>query len=186
MQLKDVFKNAKEKMDKAMDHMVHNFSTLRTGRASAAVVEGVQVEAYGQSQPIPSLASISTPDAHTIAIKPWDASLMGAIEKALQAANLGMNPSNDGQSIRLNVPPMTEERRKDIVKEAHRLAEEGRVAIRGVRRHAMDEVKKLEKEKAISEDESKKATKEVQEITDKHIKMLDERLAKKEQEILKV
>jgi ribosome recycling factor len=184
--LNNVYKSAREKMDKSVEHLNHSFSTLRTGRASTATVEDVEVEAYGGTQPLKGVASITTPDAHTIAIQPWDQSLVSAIERALQAANLGMNPSNDGRMIRLIVPSMTEERRKDIVKDAHRMAEEARVAVRGIRRQAMDEAKKLEKDKEISEDDHKKAQKEIQDITDNHIKKIDDKLAHKEEEIMQV
>jgi ribosome recycling factor len=184
--LKNIYKSAQDKMDKTLVHLVHNFSTLRTGRANPAMVEGLEVEAYGTKQPIKALANIATPDAHTITIQPWDQSVTSAIERAIQAANLGMNPSSDGRLIRLMVPTMTGERRKEIVREAKKLTEEARVAARGIRHHAIDEIKKLEKEKAISEDEGKKAHKEIQDITDNHIKKIDEKLAQKEKEIMAV
>jgi len=173
-------------MEKAIEHLVHQFGGLRTGRANAAMVEGVEVEIYGAKQPLKAVAMINTPDARTISIQPWDKSTMGAIEKQLQQANLGMNPSNDGQVIRLTIPPMTAERRKDIVKDAHKLAEEARVALRNVRHHAIDETKKLEKEKKITEDELKTSGKEIQKLTDEFNKKVDEATAKKEKEIMEV
>jgi ribosome recycling factor len=184
--LKEIYTNAEHKMDVAIEHLVHTFGTLRTGRASTALVEEVEVEAYGAKQQLKAVATIGTPDARTIMIQPWDRSLVHAVEKALQIANLGMNPSSDGNAIRLLVPSLTEERRKDIVKEAHKHAEEARVAVRNVRRHAIDEAKKLEKDKSISEDDLKKAEKHIQEITDGHVKRIDEKLKQKEGEIMEV
>lgn len=184
--LKEIYKTSEGKMDHAIQHMVHTFGTLRTGRASTALVEDIEVEAYGQRQHIKAVASLSTPDARTILVQPWDRTLVHAVEKAIQAANIGMNPSSDGTVIRLVVPQLTQERRKEIVKEAHKHAEEARVAIRNVRRHALEEAKKLEKAKTISEDDLKKGEKHIQQITDEHIKKVDEKLKQKEAEILEV
>lgn len=186
MALQDIFKQTQEKMQKAVEAVEHEFSTLRTGRASTALVDSVSVEAYGARMPIKQVATVSTPDARTILIQPFDKGQMAAIEKALIAANLGMQPTNDGKAIRLIIPPMTEERRKDLVKVARKMAEEGRVAVRNIRRHANDDVKKTEKEHQTTEDEREKATKKIQEITDKFVKDIDDLLARKEKEIMEV
>jgi len=181
-----IMKDCKDKMDKAMLALEHHFETLRTGRASLGLVDGVRVPAYGGDMPLNQVASVSTPDAKTIAIQPWDKSLMGAIEKALLAANLGITPTNDGNLIRLSIPPLTEERRKEVVKLAHKMAEEARVAVRNVRRHVNDEVKKAEKNHDITEDDRDKLLKDSQKMTDDHIKKVDEMLAAKEKEIMAV
>lgn len=186
MQLSNIYKQAQEKMHKAVEQVDHEFSSLRTGRASTALVDNVQVEAYGSRLPLKQTATVATPDARTIAITPYDKTQMGAIEKALLAANLGMNPTNDGKIIRLIIPPLTEERRKDLVKVAKKMAEEGRIAVRNVRRHANDEIKKTEKTHEISEDDRDKANKQVQELTDKFIKEIDDLLARKEKEVMEV
>jgi len=181
-----LYKDSDQKMHKAREAVVRDFGHLRTGRANVAMVDGVFVEQYGASQPLKAVANISTPDGSTILITPWDRSLVGAIEKAIQAANLGMNPSSDGTNVRLTIPPLTQDRRKEIVKEAHKIAEHGRIAIRNIRHNANEEVKKLEKGKTLTEDEAKKSLKKVQDLTDGHIKAVDEMLAKKEVEIMAV
>jgi ribosome recycling factor len=181
MQLNDVFKSAEEKMRKAIDSVEHDFTGLRTGRASVAFVDGVQVEAYGNRLPLKQMATISTPDARTLIIQPFDKATMASVEKALLSANLGMTPNNDGKVIRLNIPPLTEDRRKELVKMAKKMAEDGRIAIRNIRRTANDETKKLE-----SEDERDRATKHVQEVTDKYVKEVDTLMAKKEKDIMEI
>ena len=186
MQLNDVYKNAEEKMNKAIAAVDHEFSGLRTGRASVALIDNVQVEAYGSRMPLKQVATISTPDARSLVIQPFDKNMMAAVEKSLLAANLGMTPNNDGKLIRLNIPPLTEERRKDLVKMAKKHAEEGRVSIRNTRRMANDEIKKLEKDHILTEDESEKAAKHVQELTDKFVKEIDNNLAKKEKDIMEI
>jgi ribosome recycling factor len=188
MSLETAHKTAQEKMAKAVAAVEHEFSTLRTGRASVAIVDGVQVEAYGSRLPLKQVATISTPDAKTIQIQPFDKGQTAAIERALTAANLGMNPTNDGKVIRLVVPPLTEERRKDLVKLAKKMAEDGRVAVRNVRRHANDEIKASEKDKKAptTEDERERAMKKMQELTDSYVKEIDNLLAKKEKEMLEV
>lgn len=186
MALQDVFKQTQEKMHKAVEAVEHEFSSLRTGRASTALVDSVQVDAYGSRMPLKQVSTISTPDAKTILIQPFDKGQMAMIEKALIAANLGMNPNNDGKVIRLTIPPMTEERRKELVKVARKMAEDGRVAVRNVRRHSNDDIKKSEKEHQTAEDEREKAAKKVQELTDKFIKDIDDLLARKEKEIMEV
>jgi ribosome recycling factor len=188
MSLDTIHKTAIEKMSKAVGSVEHEFSSLRTGRASVAIVDGVQVEAYGSKLPLKQVATISTPDAKTITIQPFDKSQTGAIERALTGANLGMNPTNDGKVIRLIVPQLTEERRKDLVKLAKKMAEEGRVSVRNIRRHANDEVKASEKDKKAptTEDERERAMKKMQEITDSSIKEIDALLARKEKEMMEV
>lgn len=186
MQLNNVYKSAEEKMARAIEAVEHEFTGLRTGRASVAFVDNVQVEAYGSRMPLKQVATISTPDARTLMIQPFDKSMMASIEKALLSANLGMTPNNDGKLIRLNIPPLTEERRKELVKMAKKMAEEGRISIRNIRRHANDEIKKTEKEHEITEDDREKATKHVQEITDRHVKEIDTLLAKKEKDIMEI
>lgn len=184
--LEGLFNEAEEKMDKAVAAVDHELTTLRTGRASASMVEGVQVQAYGSAMPINQVATISTPDASTIAVQPWDAGLLATIEKALLAANLGMTPSNDGKIIRLRVPSLTEETRKEMVKKAHAVAEQGRIAVRNIRRHANDHIKANEKEHEITEDDKKKFLDQIQKKTDAHVKRIDELMAKKEKEIMTV
>lgn len=186
MQLNDIYKSAEEKMGKALDALDHEFTGLRTGRASVALIDGVQVEAYGSRMPLKQVATISTPDARSLVIQPFDKGMTAAVEKALLAANLGMTPNNDGKVIRLNIPPLTEERRKDLVKMAKKYAEDARISIRNVRRHANDEVKKLEKDNVIAEDETERATKHVQELTDKYVKIVDTDLVKKEKDIMEI
>jgi ribosome recycling factor len=186
MQLNDVYKSAEEKMKKAVDAVDHEFSGLRTGRASVALIESVQVDAYGSRMPLKQMATISTPDARTLAVQPFDKSMMASVEKALLAANLGMTPNNDGKVIRLNVPPLTEERRKELVKMAKKMAEDGRVSVRNIRRMANDEIKKIEKDNDIAEDDREKAMKHVQEMTDRYVKEIDNNLAKKEKDVMEI
>lgn len=186
MELNRIYKETQEKMQKAIEAVDHEFNTLRTGRASVALVDAVQVESYGTKMPLKQLSTITTPDSRTIAIQPFDKSQAHAIEKALIAANLGMNPTNDGKIIRMMIPPLTEERRKDLVKVAKKMAEDGRVSVRNIRRHSNEEIKKTEKSHAITEDDMDKATHKIQELTDKFIKEVDDLLARKEKEIMEV
>lgn len=184
--LEALFKETEDKMDKAVEATEREFHSLRTGRASAELVQGVVAHAYGVDTPLNQLATISTPDAATILIQPWDMNNLAAVEKAIYAANIGLTPNNDGKVIRLNMPPMTEEKRKELVKKAHDMAEHGRIAIRNIRRHANDEIKKTEKNHAISEDDRKRFMDKVQTRTDAHIKKIDGLLARKEQEVMHV
>ena len=184
--MNNVINEATEKMEKSVKSVAIDFSKLRTGKASPALIEDVPVDAYGQAMPMKQLASISVPDARMIVIQPWDKGMLEVIEKGIQKADLGLNPQNDGNIIRLAIPPLSEERRKELVKLAKRLAEEGKVAIRSIRRSAIDALKKLEKDKDISEDIKIRGDKEIQKITDSHIVMIDETLETKEQEILTV
>lgn len=184
--LNQIHKDAKEKMKKAVQTTEHEFSTIRTGRASINLFDGITIDAYGSQMPLKQVANLSIPDPKTIVITPWDKSLMGAIEKSILAANLGFTPNNDGKVIRINIPALTEERRKEYVKFAKTKAEEGRVSIRNIRRHTIEEVKKIEKDKKITEDESKKAQDEIQKYTDEFINQINKDLEKKEQEIMTV
>jgi len=168
----------------AIDALTREFATLRTGRASPALLDGIKVEAYGGQTPLTQLAGVSAPEPRLIVIQPWDKSLMQAIEKAIQRSDLGLTPSNDGQVIRLPIPTLTEERRKELVKVARRLAEDCRVEVRLRRRESNDLLKLAEKEGAITEDELRKLTTKVQEATDKSVGRIDELLARKEKEIL--
>ena len=178
--------DAQARMKKAFDFTLHEFSTIHTGKASPSMVEGVMVEAYGSMMRLKECAAISTPDARLIQVQPWDKGLVRAVEKALQTANLGINPIVDGGLIRLPLPDLSKERRLEFVKLAHKLAEEGRVNIRHVRRDAMEAVKKAKKDGKISEDEEKRVEKEIQVLTDKTIKDIDTALAHKEKDLITV
>lgn len=182
----NIYNEASAQMDKAINAMKREFKQLRTGRANTAMVDHVEVEMYGAKSPIAHVASVSTPDAQTIMITPFDRSQIAAVEKGIQEANLGLNPSSDGANIRLTVPALTQERRKEIVKEAHKLAEDGKISIRHARHEANDAIKQMEKDKDISEDDRDRGMKKVQELTDKHTKTIDDLLAKKEAEIMTV
>ncbi len=174
------------KMQKNLDHTLHEFGSINTGKASPALVEAIMVEAYGSSMRLKECAAIHTPDPRMIQVQPWDKSLLKPIEKAIQMANIGINPVVDGPSVRLPLPEMSKERRQELTKVAHRLAEEGRVAIRNTRRDGVEAVKKALKDGKISEDDAKKLEKDVQTVTDRLIKDIGDHLTKKEQELLKV
>lgn len=179
MKLSDV----ESHMQKAVEATQRNFNTIRTGRANATLLDRVMVEYYGSPTPLKSLANINTPDASTITIQPYDKGSMNLIEKAIQLSDIGLTPSNDGQVIRLNIPPLTSERRKELVKMAGKMAEEGKVSIRNIRRDAVDSVRKQEKSSEVSEDESKDLQDKIQKLTDKYIVKIDEILAEKEKDI---
>lgn len=184
--LEALFLETEDKMNKAVEALERDLHSLRTGRASIDILNGVTAHAYGADTPLNQLATISTPDAATILIQPWDMNNLAPVEKGIHAANIGLTPNNDGKVIRLNIPPMTQEKRKEIVKKAHDMAEHGRVAIRNIRRHANDEIKKTEKNHDIGEDERKRYLDKVQAKTDAHIKTIDAMLHKKEQEVMHV
>ncbi len=186
MPLNQIFKETQEKMKKAVEAVEHEFSSLRTGRASVALVDHIQVEAYGATMPLKQVAAIATPDARTILITPFDRNLIGVIEKAIMASNIGLTPNNDGKNIRLTIPQLTEERRKELVKVAKKMAEDGRVAVRNIRRHANEEIKKTEKMHEITEDDRKRAIDKIQELTDKFIEEIDKLLERKEKEIMEI
>lgn len=176
----------RRRMDGAMVALKSEFSGLRTGRASASLVEPIQVEAYGQTMPLNQVGSISVPEPRMISIQVWDKSTVSAVEKAIQNAGLGVNPVVDGQSVRIPIPELNEERRVELTKVAAKYAEQARVAVRNVRRDGMEQLKKLEKDGHMSQDEQKMWSEEVQEMTDQHIKQIDEALANKDAEIMQV
>lgn len=174
------------KMAKTIEVVKGDFASVRAGRANAGVLDRIQVEYYGTPTPIQQVASISTPDPRTLAIQPWDSSLLKAIEKAIQVSDLGINPQNDGRLIRLSFPQLTEERRVELTKQVHKYGENGKVAIRNIRRDAIDAFKKLQKNSEITEDTYKDLEDEIQKITDKRCKEIDELTAAKEKELMAV
>ncbi|MBX3510323.1 MAG: ribosome recycling factor [Hyphomonadaceae bacterium] len=176
----------KKRMDGALSALQHEFSGLRTGRASATLLDPIQVEAYGSISPLNQVANVSVPEPRMITVTVWDKSVVSAVDKAIRSSNLGLNPIMDGQTLRVPIPPLTGERRQELAKVAGKYAETARVAVRNVRRDAMDHLKRLEKEHVISEDEHKKHGAEVQKATDDHIKKIDEQLRHKEEEITQV
>ena len=180
------FSEYSRRMDKALDHLAEEFGAVRAGRANAKVLDRITVEYYGSETPLNGVATISTPDARTLVIQPWDSSLLKEIQKAIQTSELGINPQNDGKVIRLVFPQLTEERRKDLTKQVKKYAEDAKVAMRNIRRDGMDYIKKLKKDSAITEDEQKKAEKDLQDILDKFIKKADEALAAKEKELMSI
>lgn len=176
----------KQKMDKGIEALKHEFSRLRTGRASVGLVDGVKVEYYGSTMPLNQVATINVTDSRTLTLSPWDKSAIQEIERAIHKADLGLQPVNDGKVVRINIPALTEERRKDLVKIAKKLTEESRVSIRNIRREGNESIKKLQKEANLSEDDLKKWEAEVQKMTDAAIAQLDSLLAHKEKEIMEV
>lgn len=183
---KTVLSDMKTHMEKTVAVLKTEFQKVRTGRASTTVLDSIKVDYYGTPTPISQVATLAVPEPRLITISPWEAKLIPAIEKAIFNANIGLTPSNDGKSIRLNLPPLTEERRKEIVKDLKKMAEENRVALRNIRRDAIDRLKKLEKEKSITEDELKKYEKDVQECTKSFEIKVDEAMASKEKEVMEV
>ncbi len=184
--MKSEFKAYEEKMQKSIESVVKDFDSVRAGRANAGVLNRISADYYGTPTPIQQIASISSPDARTLVITPWDATAVRAIEKAIQESDLGINPTNDGKSIRLVFPQLTEERRKELVKQIHKYTENGKVAVRNIRRDAVDHFKKQQKASEITEDELKSAEKELQKLTDDSCKQLDTLLANKEKELMSV
>ena len=182
-EIRKILDEAQRKMEKALALSRKEFQDVRTGRASIGLVEHVQVDYYNTPTPLKGLATISIPDARTIQIQPWDVSILGEIEKAVLKSDMGLTPTNDGKLIRIQIPPLTEERRLELTKVIKRLAEEGRVSVRNIRHEAIEAVKGLEKGKKISEDESHHAQKEVQKLTDRFTQEVDQAVAKKEAEI---
>ncbi len=177
---------AEEKMEKSLAALQDDFNTIRTGRASASLFDKIRVEYYGQKTPLNQVATISIPEARLVVIQPWDKSLLGEIEKAIQMSELSVNPNNDGKVIRINIPPLTEERRKEYVKVAKNMAEQSRVAIRNIRREANEDLKKQQKAGDISEDDEKRLADEVQKLTDTYVDKINVLLDTKEKEILEV
>lgn len=180
----EVLDDCREKMDKAIASLEKDLAKLRTGRASVGLVDGITVEYYGTMTPLNQLASISIPDSRTIAIQPWDRNVFSGIEKAIMKSDLGLNPISDGKIIRINIPPLTEERRKDLVKMAKKYSEDAKVALRNVRREANDNLKRMKNDKDLTEDEMHKGHEEVQKITDSYVSKVDRILAEKEKEIM--
>ena len=184
--LNEIYDHAKEHMEKSIDAMKRDFATLRTGKVTTTIVDNIKVDYYGTPTPLNQVGNVIATDATTISITPWEKSLLGDIEHAIQQANIGVNPNNDGDFIKLFFPPMTVEQRQEIVKQAKAMAEKAKVAVRNVRKDANDKVKKLEKDKEVSEDDGKRAHDQVQKITDEYIARIEEILAAKEADILKV
>ncbi|MBI4890844.1 MAG: ribosome recycling factor [Acidobacteria bacterium] len=184
--VKDVENAAKTRMEKAVADLQHEMATIRTGRASINLFDGITVEAYGSPMPINHVATLHVPEPSLITIQPYDVSQIGAIEKAIRSSDLGLNPSNDGKLIRVPIPTLTEERRKDLVKHLHQVAEDHKVAVRNIRRDSNDSIKKLLKDKLISEDDDRRGHDEVQKMTDAYIVKLDQLAKAKEKDILEV
>ena len=180
------FKDYGRRMDKTLDVLADNFGAVRAGRANARVLDRITVEYYGSETPLNGVATISSPDARTLVIQPWDTKLLKDIQKAIQSSDLGINPQNDGRVVRLVFPQLTEERRKELTKQVKKYAEDAKVAMRNVRRDGMDYVKALKKKSEITEDDQKKAEKDLQDLLDKYIKKVDEALAAKEKELMAI
>ena len=186
MEVKTILNEAEEGMKRALDHAHIELSKIRTGRASVSMLDSVHVDYYGSMTPLSQIANVSTPDATVIMVQPWEKTMVGPIEKAILAANLGLTPNNDGQVIRLAVPPLTEERRRDIAKHAKQIAEESKVGVRNSRREAMESLKKAEKEEHLSEDLRRDGEIDVQSLTDKYIAEIDKVYEAKEKDIMTV
>jgi ribosome recycling factor len=182
--LKGMFAEVKGRMDAAVERVRRDMAGVRTGRASVSLLDGIQVEAYGSRMPINQVATLSVPEPALIVVQPFDPSLMTAIERAIRASDLGLNPANDGKVVRVPIPPLTDERRKELSRHVHKQAEDGRNAVRQIRRDANDRLKKLLKEHKISEDDERKGLEHIQKLTDEHIRMIDELQKKKDQELL--
>lgn len=184
--MKDILKDASERMDKSVENLRQELSKIRTGKATTALLDGIRVEYYGTMTPLSQMANVSVLDPHTLSIQPWDKSALNSVEKAIMMADLGLNPANDGNVIRVPIPPLNEERRKELVKLIKRFGEEAKIALRNIRRDANDSLKKAEKEDHVSEDDRIKSEKDVQEMTDKHVERIDEMIGHKEEEIMEV
>ena len=184
--LKDTYVQLKTRMDKAVDDFRRDVAGTRTGRASVHMLDSVRVDYYGTEMPLNQIATVHTPDPQSITVQPYDVSALAAIEKAVRSADLGLNPSNDGKLIRIPVPPLTEERRKEMVKHLHRVLEEHRTAVRNIRRDGLEAIKKAQKEKKITEDDERRSMEELQKLTDDEIKKMEEMGKNKEKEVLQV
>ena len=178
--------DAEERMEKALTALDRDFGKLRTGRATTALVEDIKVDYYGTPTPIQQLASVAVPDSRTVTIQPWDRNAFGLVEKAILKSDLGLTPMNDGKLIRISIPPLTEERRKELTKVARKYTEDAKVALRNIRRDANDSLKKLEKDKTLSEDELKKAMDDIQKLTDAYVARADAKASAKEKEIMEI
>jgi len=181
-----IIKDARQRMDKTIEAFRNEITKIRTGKATTALLDGIKVDYYGTLSPLNQVGSVSVMDVHTISITPWDKSMVPVIEKAILSSDLGLNPISDGTNIKVPIPPLTEERRKELVKLVKKFGEEAKVALRNVRRDANDHLKKMEKEKKLTEDELKEAEKETQKLTDEHIAKIDELIKHKEKEIMEV
>ncbi len=186
MEIKEIISREEARMDKTIESLKHEFANVRTGRAHTSLLDSVMVDYYGAPTPVNQVANVSAPDPRMILIAPWDKTMIGAIEKAILTSDLGLNPNNDGDSIRLAIPQLTEERRKELVKVVSKKAEDAKVAIRNIRRDANDAIKKEEKAKTITEDVSKDGQDQVQKLTDKKIKLIDELRDTKEKDVMSV
>ncbi len=184
MELEEIVSKTKDQMNKSLEHYKQQLAKVRTGRANASILDNVKVDYYGTPTPIPQVATINVPDAKTIIIQPWDTSIINSIEKAIKKSDLGFNPVNDGRIIRIPVPPLTEERRKEIVKFCKKLTEDSKIAIRNIRRDQIELIRKAEKDKELTEDDKKLGEEKIQKITDEFIKKIDEIFSLKEKEIL--
>lgn len=184
--IKDILKETETKMKKGVEVVRQEFIKIRTGKATTALLDGIKVDYYGTMMPLNQIANVSTPDVHTLTVTPWDKGIIGAIEKAILVANIGLNPANDGTVIRVPIPPLNEERRKELVKLIKKFAEEGKISLRNVRRDAIENLKKSEKQEHYSEDERKRGEEETQKLTDKYIKEIDALVVMKEKEIMEV
>lgn len=186
MSTTEIMNDAKAHMDKTVKALAHEFTTVRTGRASGAVLDDIKIDYYGTPTPISQIAGVKSPEAHLLVIEPWDKSVLKTVEQAIMASDLGITPSNDGSVIRLPFPPLTEERRKELVKQCKHYAEEARVAIRNIRRDANAKLAKSQKDSDISEDDLRRAESETQKLTDAHVLQIDEALKRKEAEVMEV
>jgi ribosome recycling factor len=184
--IEELLADANRRMDKSIEATAHELTTIRTGRASAALLDRIQVDYYGQKTPLRQLATINVPEPRLLTVQPFDPSSLKSIERAIQESDLGLTPSNDGKVIRLPIPQLTEERRKELVKVVRQLAEEGRVAVRNVRRDVMHHLKELVREGEVGDDEERRAEERAQKLTDEHVKRIDELLKRKEEEIMEV
>lgn len=184
--MKEIISTAEKRMEKRIVHLESDYAAIRAGRANPAVLDKITVDYYGAPTPVNQLAAVSVAEARTLLIQPWDQSAVRAIEKAIQTSDLGINPQTDGKVIRINFPPLTEDRRKDIVKDTNKMSEEGKIAVRNIRRDAIDELKSKKKANEITEDDQKKAEKKIQDLTDKYIKIIDELTEKKQKEIMEI
>lgn len=182
----DIIEKCRHHMDRAVEETRHNFNTVRAGKASPAILDPIRVDYYGSPTPLNQVANVSAPEPRLLVIQPWEKNMLAPIEKAIMTSDLGLNPGNDGSVIRVPLPELTEERRKELVKHVHKLAEEGKVAIRNVRRDSNDHLKKALKASEISEDDERRALKDVQDLTDKHIELVDKLTAEKEKDIMAV
>jgi ribosome recycling factor len=181
-----IHRETEERMQKSLDSLKKDFSRIRTGRATPSLLEGISVDYYGSPMPVNQIANISAPEARLLVIQPWEKNMLGPIEKAILASDLGLNPQNDGNLIRLPIPALSEERRKDLYKNCKKAAEEAKIAVRNIRRDGNEKLKKAEKDKEITQDEQKKAMDEIQKLTDRYVQLIDDHLALKEKEILEV